>query len=558
MASGWRQELIEKTGRNSTIEEKRAAKDAYVSKDAVDTRMGEGTYDALRKQEIQKQFGTQGYDSGSEREKRRFDRRFNRQLRNGKLNLPATPVTPAVQSQNSVIYPWNWNTYQIRPRRELFSQSPIRTSYFPKTNVGNNPELKPKIDWNAIATQKLGKPSTMQDVMALQKQLGITTDGKWGEQTQAAYDAYQQNQSSYRIYKPTVYIDDKSYQPQANSSDIANIQRNLGLSVTGKWDNNTIEAVKKWQEENGLEQTGMWDQATTNAYDAFQKDKEMQRQSQLRTRFGFADENAVKEWQIANGLEGTGQLDQNSIGKWNELSRPTSSSNTQLNPFVGEKSYMTEQDAKYAFANLYNKHLGDKGLSRKDYFSNLGYSDATKKLEGYDEAWNQFISQYDNHGYPGIFGTRYTLKEKFGGKMRVNYFQQGGQMQQDQEELKLALAGYVAATKKQPKSEEEVQQLIQEIAMLKQKDPKTYAQLVQLGSQAQQQQQATMAKWGSKLEYIKSLKYAKGGKTCPTCQQGGKPLQTNSVEKPIKKSKEKIEEKACGGKAKKHYFGGIF
>ena len=40
-----------------------------------------------------------------------------------------------------------------------------------------------------------------------------------------------------------------------------------------------------------------------------------------------------------------------------------------------------------------------------------------------------------------------------------------------------------------------------------------------------------MAKWGSKLEYIKNLKYAKGGKTCPSCK--------------------KVEEKACGGKTKK-------
>jgi hypothetical protein len=60
----------------------------------------------------------------------------------------------------------------------------------------------------------------------------------------------------------------------------------------------------------------------------------------------------------------------------------------------------------------------------------------------------------------------------------------------------------------------------------------------------QMQGQATSAKWGSKLGYIRSLKYAKGGKTCPACEKGA----------PIK-----VEEKACGGKAKKakkRYFGG--
>lgn len=71
-------------------------------------------------------------------------------------------------------------------------------------------------------------------------------------------------------------------------------------------------------------------------------------------------------------------------------------------------------------------------------------------------------------------------------------------------------------------------------------------QLAQLIQQVvkQMQGQATSAKWGSKLNYIRSLKYAKGGKTCPACEK----------EAPIK-----VEEKACGGKAKKakkRYFGG--
>lgn len=56
------------------------------------------------------------------------------------------------------------------------------------------------------------------------------------------------------------------------------------------------------------------------------------------------------------------------------------------------------------------------------------------------------------------------------------------------------------------------------------------------------QGQATSAKWGSKLNYIRSLKFAKGGKACPECEKGA----------PI------VEKKACGGKkAKKRYFGGL-
>jgi peptidoglycan hydrolase-like protein with peptidoglycan-binding domain len=34
---------------------------------------------------------------------------------------------------------------------------------------------------------------------------------------------------------------------------VANIQRKMGIPVTGNWDEGTTEAVKKWQGENGLE-----------------------------------------------------------------------------------------------------------------------------------------------------------------------------------------------------------------------------------------------------------------------------------------------------------------
>jgi hypothetical protein len=41
------------------------------------------------------------------------------------------------------------------------------------------------------------------------------------------------------------------------------------------------------------------------------------------------------------------------------------------------------------------------------------------------------------------------------------------------------------------------------------------------------QGQATSAKWGSKLQYIKSIKYAKGGKTCPACMREGGETEKN-------------------------------
>ena len=77
------------------------------------------------------------------------------------------------------------------------------------------------------------------------------------------------------------------------------------------------------------------------------------------------------------------------------------------------------------------------------------------------------------------------------------------------------------------------------------------AQMIQQVAK-QMQGQATAAKWGAKLSYIRSLKYANGGKACPTCQAGA-PISQDKTFKPTKK----VEMKACGGKkAKKRYFGG--
>ena len=112
----------------------------------------------------------------------------------------------------------------------------------------------------------------------------------------------------------------------------------------------------------------------------------------------------------------------------------------------------------------------------------------------------------------------------------------------NEQELQLAVIGYIMVTKKQPKSEQEVQVIAQEVASMKQSNPQQYQQLVQMGQQAQQQQAgAKVAALGSKLNYIRKIKglcpegeelvYMKeGGRVCPVCQkkaekaQGGKKL----------------------------------
>lgn len=117
----WIQNYRDYTGRRGTLTERNNFKQDYVSKENVDARMGEGIYDKLREEAIQQQFGTQGYDSGTRGEKRRFDRRFNRNLR--KYKLQPKPVisepTNNTSTKAQVIYPILRN----------FNINPIRSTY---------------------------------------------------------------------------------------------------------------------------------------------------------------------------------------------------------------------------------------------------------------------------------------------------------------------------------------------------------------------------------------------------------------------------------------------
>lgn len=141
---------------------------------------------------------------------------------------------------------------------------------------------------------------------------------------------------------------------------------------------------------------------------------------------------------------------------------------------------------------------------------------------------------------PNSPGVGITYRKQGGTMNRINYFQQGGTTPQAniQEQV-------IALVQAAMQGDQEANNTIEQImAKAKSGDPQAtqLAQMIQKVAQ-EMQGQATMAKWGSKLGYIRSLKYARGGKTCKACQDG-----------------EKIEMEACGGKtkkkAKKKYFGG--
>ena len=163
---------------------------------------------------------------------------------------------------------------------------------------------------------------------------------------------------------------------------------------------------------------------------------------------------------------------------------------------------------------------------------------------GRTEEYKDYLQKKSDARKNGYKSTTNIQQRKQGGVMnRINYFQQGGAApQQDMQQQIVALVQ--AAMQGDQKATQTVNQIM-EAAKAGDQQAAQLAQMIQQVAK-QMQGQATAAKWGAKLSYIRSLKYANGGKACPACQAGA----------PIKPTK-KVEMKACGGKkAKKRYFGG--
>lgn len=213
------------------------------------------------------------------------------------------------------------------------------------------------------------------------------------------------------------------------------------------------------------------------------------------------------------------------------LSRATTIDGVQYPVVVSSKFKSGENNHSFAFDSK-------TGKIRKLRENGLGVVGAFGHWEdGYD--WVD-PSTYLRTETPKIVQTtpinRYEYKN--GGTMnRVKYFQQGGQTQTDIQRQVEALVE--AAMTGDQKATQQVNQIL-EAAKAGDQKAAQLAQMIQVAAQ-KLQGQATMNKWGSKLTYIKSLKFAKGGKhTCPACEQ-------------------KVEMKKCGGKkVKKHWNGGDF
>ena len=303
--------------------------------------------------------------------------------------------------------------------------------------------------------------------------------------------------------------------------------------------------------------------------------------------------------------------------------------NTPKFMFNGDKSYWSENSFKSAFNNQFINYLHNIGADLSPYQTTLpgAYNSELKDEQGnpitkldvtkHPEYQNYLSEAEKLYSKSNSWFKDSYVRLKQGGTMnKVQYFAQGGQPQTQNDIQRQVEALVEDAMAGDQKATQQVNQIM-EAAKAGDQKAVQLAQMIQTAAQ-KIQGKATMNKWGSKLQYMRSLKYAKGGKhTCPACMSKGgsadenvkvakkdvdaKTYQKQSLAKKIeldehrlatetssnkngsyntshkpsaKDSTEikrhtmsedmnkvypKVKSKACGGsasKAKKHYFGG--
>lgn len=245
-------------------------------------------------------------------------------------------------------------------------------------------------------------------------------------------------------------------------------------------------------------------------------------------QYGFKSMDEVKQWQAENGLTADGKFGNQSLAKWNELKGAATPA--QSGAAAPQKSIGRDiADDIPVLGSI---------VTGKDFFANP--TKATATAFGKRLAWDTLGAplapiRVAKGLWDGVKGWWNSLPEYQNGGS-VHRFQQGGAA--PQQDVKAQVAALVQAAMQ---GDQKATQQVNQIMEAAKAGDKQAIQIAQIMEQVvkELQGQATSAKWGSKLNYVKSLKYAKGGKTCPACEK-------------------KVEMKACGGKkAKKRYFGGL-
>lgn len=349
--------------------------------------------------------------------------------------------------------------------------------------------LKDAAKWNQVASQYGFKDYNV--VAAWQKENGLEADGKFGAASYAKWAQLNPDKvGSTPVIKPRVVTPQTPKTPVTPTEDQTTPLIPEGYVELSRPDGTTFLQRTKSKSTTSGTASGATPTAPANQSTGF--DLEAFRQAQNLKSSAFVTHNGKRY--------------------------------LRYDPSDVEDFYIGED------GNIYRAEWGGGVGDLIDHSKHLTYStpNGTRWERNYNDVYN------------AVNGFKTTPVNKRGGTMnRINYFQQGGAApQQDMQQQVIALVQ--AAMQGDQKATETVNKIM-EAAKAGDQQAMQIAQMIQQVAQ-KMQGQATAAKWGSKLNYIRSLKFAKGGKACPACEKGA----------PI------VEKKACGGKkAKKRYFGGL-
>lgn len=348
--------------------------------------------------------------------------------------------------------------------------------------------LKDAARWNQVASQYGFKDYNA--VAAWQKANGLEADGKFGAASYAKWAQLNPDKvSTVPVIKPRVVTPQTPKTPVTPTEEQTTPLIPEGYVELSRPDGTTFLQRTKSKSTTSGTTSGAAPTAPANQSTGF--DLEAFRQAQNLKSSAFVTHNGKRYL----------RYDPSDVGDF----------------YIGEDG------------NIYRAEWGGGVGDLIDHSKHLTYStpNGTRWERNYNDVYN------------AVNGFKTTPVNKRGGTMnRINYFQQGGAApQQDMQQQVVAL---VQAAMQGDKKATETVNKIMEAAKAGDQQAMQIAQMIQQVAQ-KMQGQATAAKWGSKLNYVRSLKFAKGGKACPECEKA-----------------KQVEMKACGGKkAKKRYFGGL-
>lgn len=398
---------------------------------------------------------------------------------------------------------------------------------------------------SADVAKKLGlkEGATAQDAQNFlrSKGYGITSDNYWGKQSQAAFDDFvnrgsikatsvetpklqtESERHNYSIYNPET----KQYTYNSNFEITPQQLRDAGITNFRGYQNFMGNADNASNQYKGV-------------YNFFNRVKEQNSDT------NFGDEDSFNKFFGTSG--NFGRRDRNRIIRAGATSQVAYDRvSPQGTPITTKSDYGKQYDALNNVLSEDDRKVG-----------NITWVNSGGKQIPVYQASNGNYYKVGEDGKLAQTGTysmgtdgKYSVSFRNGGSL--NKFQQGGQLNMNEQQLQQAFLQYLMQ-KTGAQNEQQLEQVVQQLGEdgLKQ----AYAQFMQ----EMQQQQVQAAKFGAKLNYIKKLNgqcpegmemhyYKQGGRLCRKCmqaKQNGGEMETPS--NPIDAFK-------CGRKIKKDQHG---